>query len=147
MWQTWWSILSDHWLMSKASTDLCKRHWASAGLVSCFHVPSAYSGHCSTKATRPLPPTLKTLPTPGAAISPREEINPTGWFIQQLWDIRAQLFSTRRRSACEKWLHVCSVTCLREGPQKVYDNHVFVQQEAVVWRVTHCWELSHLLNN
>lgn len=45
----------------------------SAGLVSCFHVPFAYFGQCSTKATKPLPLTLKTLPTSGALISPREE--------------------------------------------------------------------------
>lgn len=37
----------------------------TAGFVSCFHVLSAYSGYRSRKAAKPLPPTLKTLPTPG----------------------------------------------------------------------------------
>lgn len=37
----------------------------TAGLVSCFHVLSAYSGYFSRKAVRPLPPTLNTLPTSG----------------------------------------------------------------------------------
>lgn len=39
------------------------------GSVSCFHVPSAYSGHHSTKATRPHPPVLKTPATSGALCS------------------------------------------------------------------------------
>lgn len=138
MWQTWWSISSDRWLMSKiTSTQLCKRLWASAGLVSCFHVPSAYSGHCSTKATRPLPPppfTLKPLPTSGASVGPREEITTTEWFIwAALRHQSATVFLVemqRRVWKVTKLGHMIWGRGGGDGTQKVYAHHVFAQRRS-----------------
>ena len=69
------------WAMSKTTLThlLCKRLWVTAGLVSCFHVPSAYSGHCSKKTAATLDPShllSQHMPTSGASTSPREGKEP-----------------------------------------------------------------------
>lgn len=152
MWQTWWSISSDRWLMSKiTSTQLCKRLWASAGLVSCFHVPSAYSGHCSTKATRPLPPppfTLKPLPTSGASVGPREEITTTEWFIwAALRHQSATVFLVEMQRRVWKVTKLGHMIWGRGGHRKFMLIMCLHSEGAVVGRVSHSRELIALVNN